>query len=137
MINDLSPVSIDAIIPQGSDVYEILTIYTDEEQTLPLDLTGFVAKYQVRKTFDSAIKLLDLSNTTGELIMGATELTPYLSSDLTNGTIAIKYEAASTTAIRFKGDSLDCYRSMELTDENDQTRRVLDGTITFTREIVT
>jgi hypothetical protein len=135
MTNDLSPVSIDAIIPQGSDVYELLTIYTDEAQTVPLDLNGFTATYQVRKTFDSATPVLDLSTDNGTIILGATDTgTSIIQTDLTNGVIAIKYAAATTSAILFKGDTLECVRSLELTDATLVTRRVLDGALTFTRE---
>lgn len=135
--NDLSPPQVNVIIPQGSDVYEFFTFYSDELQTQPLDLTGFSAETQVRLTSDSPSVILKLLSSTGDIIIGAVETNGIISTgDPVNGSIAIKYQSSVTSLIKFKGDSFEGFRALEITDATGRIKRVLDGTFTLTKEIV-
>lgn len=134
-INDLSPPEIDITIPQGSDVDEFFIIYTDEAQTSPLDLTGFTAQSMVRTSYDANSPILTLSTTDGTIMLGAKiQNNTVVSDSPINGGIALKYQSGTTTAVRFKGDSLDCVRDLELTDSSGIVRRVLQGNFTLSRE---
>jgi|688.fasta_scaffold101386_4 hypothetical protein len=132
IINDLSATIVDITIPQGSNCAEFFQLYTDDAQTIPLDLTGFVGNCQVRNTYDSKV-LLDLNTADGTVMVGAKIENNEIVSDLKeNGGIAIFYKP-DTSQIKFTGSELECVRDLEITD-GVITRRLIQGTLIISRE---
>jgi hypothetical protein len=137
-VNDLSPATIDVIIPQGSDIQEFYQLYADEAQTIPLDLTVFKARAMLRKTYDSKTPVLSLSSDAGTIILGAQLVGgQVVQGSATNGGIAILYKNADTTNIRFQDESLECIRDLEVYTQgvNPKVRRIVQGTVTILREV--
>lgn len=50
--------------------YTLSLTYRDETTNLPVDLTGYSAVLQVRSGFGSPSLLLELTNTSGDIILG-------------------------------------------------------------------
>lgn len=50
--------------------YTLSLTYRDETTNLPVDLTGYSAVIQVRSAFGSPYLLLELTNTSGDIILG-------------------------------------------------------------------
>lgn len=137
-INDLSPATIDVIIPQGSDVQEFYQLYADEAQTIPLDLSAFKARAMLRKSYDSKAPLLSLTSDDGTVMLGAEVVGgQVVQGSPTNGGVAILYKNLDTTKIRFTNDALECVRDLEVytTGVNPKVRRIVQGTVTILREV--
>jgi len=87
------------------------------------DLTGYTAAMQVRADYDKPVLL---QATTADKIV----IDPLL------GLVTISFTAHDTSAISFKGESLDCIYAIELTSPAGITSRVLEGTVSISREVV-
>lgn len=93
------------------------------ESGVPLDLTGYTAEMQARVDYDKPV------------VLSAT-MANRITIDPSLGKIAITFAPADTSAIVFKGPSIDCIYAVELTSPAGIKSRVLEGTITISREIV-
>lgn len=123
------------IVNQGSFSSELIEL-KQADQITPLDLTGYTAKSQVRLSYDSTTPILTLTDGNGDIVFGVTEVDgviTYGSPD--NGGILVKYDAALTSAIKFKGKELRGVRDIELTDPVGVTRRIVEGEFILTREV--
>jgi hypothetical protein len=79
--------------------------------------------------------LIDMSSTNGRIMLGAKLLNGEIVADSpANGGVALFYKHEDTTAIKMLEDSIDCVRDLELTD-GLIVKRLLQGTVTFTREV--
>lgn len=135
MINDLTPPTIDFVIPQGTDVREFFTLYLDTAKTKPLNLTEITAESMIRTNYDSNRVLIRLSSTDGTILLGVKEVDgEIVADDLANGGICLVYTNASTSNVRFTGDSIDLVRDVEITNSAGIKRRLFQGTLTLTRE---
>ena len=87
----------------------------------PVDLTGFTARMQVRKTFSSEDKLLDMTTENGDIVLGGV-----------SGTIYITGPASDTTAIpdNIKSGVYD----LELVSGPD-VKRLLEGEADISPEV--
>jgi len=136
ILNDLTPAIVDVVIPQGSDIKEFFQLYRDAEQTIPMDLTGFTARSMIRTSYDSRTTVLSLSTDDNTIKLGAKiDNGIVVNDDPANGGIVLSYEASLTSAIRFSGEQYDYVRDIELTDQNNITKRILQGTFSITREV--
>ena len=136
ILNDLTPAIVDVIIPQGSDVKEFFQLYEDAEQTIAFNLSGFTARSHIRSTYNSSTPLLILTSDNNKIMLGAKiENDVIVSDDPANGGIAIIYNSADTTAIRFQDEALEAVRDIELVDISNKVRRIIQGTITILREV--
>lgn len=73
-------------LDQGS-VYSVVLVYTDSNN-VPVNLTGFTAKMQLRQNYNSTAADLTLSSANGDItIVGAT------------GTVTVNATAAQTAAL--------------------------------------
>jgi hypothetical protein len=134
--NDLTPSIVNITVPQGSDVKEFFQLYTDAEQTTAFDLSGFTAESHVRANYNSSTPLLTLTSDNNKIILGAEIVDgEIVEGDLTNGGIALIYNSTDTSAIRFSDEALEAVRDIELIDGLGKIRRIIQGTITFTREV--
>lgn len=86
----------------------------------PVNLTGYTAKMQVRKSVSSQEVLLEMSTVNGKL-----QLTP------STGTITMVFSAATTAAIDWRSGKYD----LELTSADGTVTRLIEGEITVSREI--
>jgi len=85
-----------------------------------VNLTGYTAKMQVRKSASSDEILLELSTTNGKLTI--TPLT---------GTTTMVFSAATTAAITWSRGKYD----LELTSSDGNVTRLIEGEITVSKEI--
>ena len=98
--------------------------YTLKLSGTPIDLTGWSCHMEVRETYDSVTKLLDLSTTNGKIANG-----------LTTGTFTLTVLPADTKAVHVKGDSLDAVFDVEATDPSGFVWKIAGGNFTLNREV--
>ncbi len=107
-------------IEQGSTFSKII-IYRDANSD-PVDLTGYTAKMQIRKTKDSSTILLTLNTSNGYLVLGGVA-----------GTITINVPASISDALDFVWGRYD----LELYPGGDTTQavRLLEGKINLSKQV--
>lgn len=106
------------VIEQGATLLKPI-VWKDSNNT-PVDLAGYSAKMQIRKSPTSPDVLLELSTANNKLV-----ITP------STGTITMVFSASTTAAINWKAGRYD----LELTSGNGTVTRLLSGDITVSREI--
>jgi len=106
------------VIEQGATLLKPI-VWKDSNNT-PVDLAGYSAKMQIRKSPTSPDVLLELSTANNKLV-----ITP------NTGTVTMVFSAATTSAINWKAGRYD----LELTSGNGTVTRLLSGDITVSREI--
>jgi hypothetical protein len=105
-------------IPQGATWNRVIT-YMDSNR-VPIDLTGYTAKMQLRSDYGQKFAYLTLSTGTGEIVI--TPLT---------GTIEITISATVTKALKVYTYVYD----LEITSPGSVVTRLLQGKITVTPEV--
>ena len=105
------------VCPQGSTFNLQLTY---EIEDVPVDLTGYTARMQVREKHTSTRKVLDLTTENGGLATGGAA-----------GTIEILVSESDTTAITAK----DYVYDLELVSSSDIVTRILEGKFLVTPEV--
>ena len=85
-----------------------------------VNLTGYTAKMQVRKSASSDEVLLEMSTVNGKI-----QLTP------ATGTVTLVFSAATTAALDWRRGKYD----LELTSADGTVTRLIEGEITVSREI--
>lgn len=96
-------------IDQGCD-YSVTVDVTDATGE-PMDLTGYTAEAQIRRTYSSL-----------------TTTATFTTSVATNGTVTISLTNTQTTAI----ESGRYVYDLNITDTNDNTTRVIEGQVIIT-----
>ena len=114
----MSAANYDFEIEQGTTLLKPI-VWKDSSGT-PVNLTGYTAKMQVRKSASSDEVLLELSNTNGRITLGTS-----------NGTITLVFSPATTSAITWSRGKYD----LELTSGSGVVTRLLEGEITVSKEI--
>lgn len=109
-------------VDQGTTFIEDFIISTGVDAVL--DLTGFVARMQVRDTSDTTTTRLNLNTENGKLL-----IVPL------SGKVSIRLAPPDTSSIKFTGDKLKCVYDLEIEDSAGTVTRVVQGSITFVREI--
>lgn len=87
---------------------------------VPVDLTGYTAKMQVRQSPQSGTVLLELSTSNGRITLGGAA-----------GTITLALTAAITAAIAWRRGVYD----IELTSGDGTVTRLLEGEIQVSKEV--
>ena len=118
-------------INQGATYTEIFNFEVLTDPTLPwnsltnpyipLNYAGYTARMDIRKTFDDASAVIQLTSTAG-IILGSL------------GKLTISLTAAQTAAISFKGESVEYVYDLELVNGSTVIRPV-QGTVTITRNV--
>ena len=106
------------VIEQGA-TFTWNLIWNDSTST-PVDLTGYTARMQVRKTKASTEKLLDLTTENGGITLGGAL-----------GTIAVVASAALTEAVDAKSGVYD----LELESASGVVKRLIEGEVTISLEV--
>lgn len=106
------------IIEQGA-TYTLNLIWKDSA-SVPVNLTGYSARMQVRRTFNSDDTLLDLSSSNGDITLGGAL-----------GTIAIVASATDTALIYVKTGFYD----IELESSSGVVTRLMEGEVTIKPEV--
>lgn len=114
----MAAASYDFEIEQGSTLLKPI-VWKDSTGTV-VNLTGYTAKMQIRKSVSSDEVLLELSTVNGKLSI--TENT---------GTITMIFSAATTAAIDWSRGKYD----LELTSSTGTVTRLIEGEITVSKEI--
>lgn len=107
-------------IEQGAAFLRIV-IYRDNNGN-PVDLTGYTAKMQIRKTKDSSTVILELSTSNGLLVLGGV-----------SGTITMALATGDTDPLDFVWGRYD----LELYPDGDTTQaiRLLEGKINLSKQV--
>lgn len=109
----------DITIEQGATF--LMNVLWKDSAAVPIDLTNYTARMQVRYKYNSADALLDMSTTDGSIVLGGVA-----------GTIAVTGAAADTAAIDVKTGVYD----LEMTDTvTGIVTRLLEGCATITPEV--
>lgn len=113
----VQPGQYDILAPQGATFSEIFTYKVSGS---PVDLTSYTARMQVRKTPSSDTKVLDLTSTGGDIVLGGAA-----------GTITVTVSAtamAAVTANKYRYD-------LELVSAGGVVTRLLEGVFLVTAEV--
>lgn len=105
------------VCPQGSTFNQELT-YTIN--TLNVNLSGYIAKMQIREKHTSTSALLTLTTENGGIVLGGS-----------NGTISINIPSSTTTGFIAKEYVYD----LELTSSNNTVTRLIEGKFIVTPEV--
>lgn len=106
------------IIEKGA-TFQLSLIWKDSEGVL-VDLTGYVARMQVRKNFNSVTTLLDMDTDNGAITLGGSL-----------GTIDIVGSAEDTSTIDEKVGVYD----LELEASDGTVTRLIEGEVTIKPEV--
>lgn len=106
-------------IEQGATFTKTVTWKTGKP-ALPVDLTGCVARMQVREKVDSTAVLLTLTSADGRITLGGAA-----------GTVVLRVDADDTAAITWKGGVYD----LEIEFADGTVRRLLAGTVSVSPEV--
>jgi hypothetical protein len=108
----------DLVIEQGATFYQEI-IWKDSSET-PIDLTGYTARMQVRKTVKSSDTILSLTTENGRITLGDDA-----------GTITLEVDAEDTADLtEFCG-----VYDLELEAGDGTVTRLLQGQIEVSREV--
>lgn len=114
----MSAATYDFEIEQGASL--IKPIVWKDANGLAVNLTGYTAKMQIRKSVSSPDVLLELSTSNGRIdIVSGT------------GTITLLINAATSAAITWSSGVYD----LELTSSGGLVTRLMQGTITVSKEV--
>lgn len=114
----MAAASLDILIEQGATYTQSL-VWKDSSGD-PLDLTGFTARMQVRKTKNATTTLLEATTENGYITVGTTD-----------GTIEIEIPAEITAAITAKRGVYD----LELISGAGKVTRLIEGGVEFSGEV--
>lgn len=109
---------LDLDIEQGATWARILPV-VDDDTGAPIDLTGYTARMQVRRSQADSIVLLELTTDNGGLII-----------DALNGAVTMVMGAGDTAAITWQRAVFD----LELSKHGDVVR-LAEGTLTVRPEV--
>ncbi len=112
----LIPGQYDIIAPQGATFAEI---FTYKNSGTPVDLTGYTARMQVRRTPSSDTKILDLVSPAGITLGGAT------------GQISVNVSATGMAAV----DAGKYRYDLEIVSSNGTVSRLIEGVFYVTAEV--
>lgn len=105
---------------QGSRFFQRIRLRTSSGA--PLDLTGYAARMQLRESVDSPTVLVELTTANGFLA---------ITSPATSGELTITIPTGTTTLLDFDTAVYD----LELVQPDGEAKRLLEGTVTFSREV--
>lgn len=105
-------------IDQGSLFQWDFFVRTDK--TTIFDLTGYQARGQIRKSYDTSTVLI----------------TPTFTVSVPLGKITMTVPPATSTAVVFSGEELECVYDIEIYTTGDaDVKRIVEGVITLVREV--
>ena len=113
----MTPGKYNILCPQGTTLIKRMTYSIDD---LPVDLTGFTARMQVRETYNADNFILELTTENGGIVLGDA-----------NGTIEITISHATTSLIRPKEYVYD----LEIVSPLDVVLRLIEGRFIVTPEV--
>ncbi len=105
-------------IEQGAD--DTLEVTWEDDDGEPIDLTGYTARMQVRRTHDNATKLLDLVSPTNITLGGVL------------GTVTVAWTSAATAALPAP---VKAVYDLEVIDSGGVVTRLLEGIANITPEV--
>jgi hypothetical protein len=114
------------IIEQGTTF--IREIRYMDSTGLPVDLTDYGARMQIRQTYDSVTTIVTLTDSIGVDGSGLS-ITPI------SGTISVTLSAASSSALNFNGEA---YFDLEIysgSGASQFVKRLIEGRVRLSREI--
>lgn len=107
----------DRMIEQGAS-WRLLLLWNGDSS--PINLTGYTARMQIRKSATSSAALLELTTENSRITLGGVA-----------GTITLTLTAADTAAITWTSGVYD----LELVDSGGGVRRLIQGAVRVSREV--
>ena len=107
----------DLLIEQGA-TFDLSIVWKDNEDN-PIDISGYSARMQIRKTYDSDPVISLTSDSDGGIVLGGVD-----------GTINIAIDAEATEGIEIRRGRYD----LEL-EFNEVVTRLLQGSVDISREV--
>lgn len=105
-------------IEQGA-TFTLNLVYKDSAGT-PINLSGYSARMQIRRTYTSPSALATFTTQNGRIVLGTS-----------SGTVAVKGDAALTAALAAKTAVYD----LELVNPAGDVTRLIRGAVTITPEV--
>lgn len=106
------------MVEQGSTF--ILSIVWKDPTGVPYDLTGYVARMQLRRSLSDTTVLLEATTTNGYIVLGTT-----------GGTVDVSIPAAVTAALNF----VDGVYDIELESGAGIVKRLIQGAVELSKEV--
>jgi len=117
----------DFIIEQGATFQRVFA-WTDSDDQ-PVDLTGYTARLQVRRSTSSSTIYLDLSS---EAPGGGDTFIQAITIDALAGTLTVDVDADVTAALTWTGAAA---YDLEVTALNGIVTRLLEGSVLLSKEV--
>lgn len=108
----------DILIEQGA-TFQLNLVYKDSNDT-PIDISGYTARMQVRRSYDAPTPLLDLTTENGCITLGGAA-----------GTIAVEASSTLTKDLPTKPSVYD----LELISPQSVVTRLIRGAATISPEV--
>lgn len=108
----------DILIEQGA-TFQLSLVYKDS-QSAPIDISGYTARMQVRRTYDAPTPLLDLTTENGAIVLGGAA-----------GTLEVSADPDLTRLMPPKGGVYD----LELVAPSGVVVRLIRGAVSVTPEV--
>lgn len=105
-------------IEQGTSLNK--SVVWKDSNGVPVPLTGYTARMQIRETIDSDEVLLELSTTNSKLVLTPAE-----------GKVTLKFDPADTSGEYWTRGRYD----LELTSSTGFVTRLLKGKVTLSKEV--
>lgn len=97
------------------------TLYWKNEQELPVDLTNYTARMQIRSKVDSPTVLLELTTANSGIVI----------SNPVTGEFKLYISATLTSSMTWSSGVYD----LEMVAPNDDVTRLIEGKVTVTKEV--
>jgi hypothetical protein len=110
--------TLDLFVEQGSTFSYTLTL--NDDQGNPIDLTGYTARMQLRRTINAPDVLITLTTSNGRIAI--TPLT---------GVIVLTIEAAATASLSFQSAVYD----LEIESSGGIVTRIIQGKVSLSPEV--
>jgi hypothetical protein len=116
----MKPATVNLTIYQGSTFSQEFQ-WKSGDPAVPVDLTGYAARMQIREKISSPNYIVNLTTENGGIVI----------RDAVNGKFSIEISADATTTMNFKTAVYD----LEFVSPDGIVRRLLGGTVTLSPEV--
>jgi phage pi2 protein 07 len=116
----MKPATLDITIYQGSTFSQVFQ-WKSGSPSVPVNLTGYTARMQIREKFSSPDYVINLTTENGGIVF----------RDAVNGTFSIEMSATDTAAMNFKHAVYD----IEFVSPSGIVTRLFGGSVTLSPEV--
>ena len=116
------------VMNQGDSLTRVITIYTDTAKTVPLNLTGYLVRAQVRRSYGATTVLINCTLANGKVAL----------TNAAGGVISLILVPDDTASIRFNSvedAETELVYDIEVESPGGQIFKAAKGTFTLMREV--